>query len=100
MKDYKDIPPLYEVEWLDTGLSGHGWTNREKASKARTAHVISVGYLFEETGQDIKLTESICCDTRDPHELNDLNDLGCIKVIAKTAIRAQRALRKGRQVKP
>jgi hypothetical protein len=51
----KDRELRYEVRWIDSGLSIHGWNSLEEISQKKIATVETVGYLVFEDEDSIYL---------------------------------------------
>lgn len=51
----KDKELRYEVRWIDSGLSIHGWNNIEEIKEKKVATVETVGYLVFEDEDSIYL---------------------------------------------
>lgn len=73
---------VVEVLWLDATSLGHAeWEHSSEVESAEMAKVITVGYLWEETEDHIKVVGSMT--TTDQHGAGVTIPMGCVEAIRK-----------------
>lgn len=92
----RNLPEVWEIEWVDSTIS-HGWQKDGEARGLTADTITNVGFVVEETDNEILVSPSTVHMTEDTAERDRHSRFECVTVIPKVAIRRRVMVRKARR---
>ena len=80
IKIEKELSKIVEVEWLDIN-DVNKWMDKKEIEKAQPAVCFSIGYMYSNTDEVLKMVTSYSSDPEEPYGDVIIIPKGCIKHI-------------------